>query len=80
VARPALPVRIHATAQNVTNRTNYIGYSGVLISPFVSEPTNVLNPREVEIGARFGFDRICRSLNFCTIDGVTPTRSVSYFV
>jgi hypothetical protein len=32
-----------------------IGYSGVLLSPFYGRPTNVLNPRKIEIGARFGF-------------------------
>jgi hypothetical protein len=48
-------LELYASAQNVTNRRNYIGYSGVLSSPFFGQPTNVLNPRKVEIGARFMF-------------------------
>ena len=48
-------VEFYVSAQNVTNHNNYIGYSGVLTSPFFLEPTNVLNPRKLEIGARFGF-------------------------
>lgn len=48
-------VELYASAQNVTNRRNYVGYSGVLTSPFFGQPTNVLNPRKVEIGVRFGF-------------------------
>ena len=48
-------VEFYASAQNITNHRNYIGYSGVLTSPFFGLPTNVLNPRKVEIGARFGF-------------------------
>ena len=34
-------------AQNLTNRDNYVGYSGVRTSPFFSRPTAVLNPRRV---------------------------------
>jgi hypothetical protein len=48
-------VEIYASAQNLTNHNNYVGYSGVVTSPFFLEPTNVLNPRKIEIGARFGF-------------------------
>jgi hypothetical protein len=48
-------IELYAAAQNVTNHRNYIGYSGVLASPFFGSPTNVLNPRKIEIGARFGF-------------------------
>jgi hypothetical protein len=48
-------IELYASAQNVTNRANYIGYSGVLSSPFFGKPTNVLNPRKIELGARFGF-------------------------
>ena len=48
-------LELYAAAQNVTNYRNYIGYSGVLTSPFFGEPTNVLNPRKTEIGIRFGF-------------------------
>jgi hypothetical protein len=48
-------IELYAAAQNVTNHPNYIGYSGVMTSPFFGEPTSVLNPRKIEFGARFGF-------------------------
>jgi hypothetical protein len=48
-------LEFYASAQNVTNHHNYVGYSGVMTSPFFLEPTNVLNPRKVELGMRFGF-------------------------
>jgi hypothetical protein len=48
-------VEIYASAQNVTNHRNYTGYSGVLTSEFFGKPTNVLNPRKIEIGARLSF-------------------------
>ena len=38
-----------------TNHNNYVGYSGVITSPFFGQPTNVMNPRKVELGVRFGF-------------------------
>ena len=48
-------VELYASAQNVTNHNNYVGYSGVLTSTFFRQPTNVLNPRKIELGLRFGF-------------------------
>jgi hypothetical protein len=48
-------LELYASAQNVTNHHNYVGYSGVLTSPFFGRPTNVMNPRKVELGMRFGF-------------------------
>ncbi|MEO8483714.1 MAG: carboxypeptidase regulatory-like domain-containing protein [Acidobacteriota bacterium] len=48
-------VELYLAAQNLTNHHNYTGYSGVVTSPFFGQPTNVLNPRKVEMGARFGF-------------------------
>ena len=47
--RPTLPVEFYASAQNLTNHNNYIGYSGVLTSPFFGQPTSVLNPRKIEL-------------------------------
>jgi hypothetical protein len=41
--------------QNVTNRANYIGYSGVLTSPFFGKPTAVASPRKVDIGMNLRF-------------------------
>jgi hypothetical protein len=48
-------VELYASAQNITNHYNYIGYSGVIASPFFQQPTNVMNPRKIEVGMRFGF-------------------------
>jgi hypothetical protein len=48
-------IEIYAAAQNITNHANYIGYSGVITSPFFGTPTNVRNPRKIELGMRFGF-------------------------
>ena len=48
-------VEFYAAAQNVTNHSNYIGYSGVMTSPFFGKPTTVMNPRKVEVGTRFAF-------------------------
>ena len=48
-------VELYVAAQNVTNHNNYIGYSGVMTSPFFMQPTNVLDPRRIQIGAQFGF-------------------------
>lgn len=40
---------------NLTNRPNFIGYSGILTSPFYLEPTSVSNPRKVDVGVGFRF-------------------------
>lgn len=42
-------------ANNLTNHANYVGYSGVLTSPFYGQPTAVTNTRRVEMGMNFGF-------------------------
>ena len=42
-------------AQNLTNRNNYGGYSGVLTSPFFAQPTLVLNPRRIALNVAFNF-------------------------
>lgn len=42
-------------ANNLLNRANYIGYSGVMTSPFFRQATAVQNPRRVEAGVNFGF-------------------------
>lgn len=43
------------TFQNLLNRDNFIGFSGVMTSPFFGLPTNVANPRRVQVGLKFGF-------------------------
>jgi hypothetical protein len=48
-------IDIFATAQNLTNRANYIGYSGVPSSRFFRQPRDVINPRRVDFGVNVGF-------------------------
>jgi len=48
-------LEFYVSAQNLTNHDNYVGYSGVITSPFFGQPTDVRNPRKVQIGVRFGF-------------------------
>jgi hypothetical protein len=42
-------------AQNLTNRNNYVGYSGVRASPFFNQPTAVFNPRRIVFNINFAF-------------------------
>jgi hypothetical protein len=46
---------IVVNAQNLTNAPNYVGYSGVLTSPFFAQPTAVVNPRRITAGLQFNF-------------------------
>jgi hypothetical protein len=48
-------INFYIAGSNLTNHNNYIGYSGVVTSQFFGQPTNVLNPRKLELGVRFGF-------------------------
>ena len=48
-------IEVYASAQNLLNRANYVGYSGVMTSQLFGQPTSVLNPRKVQLGIRFGF-------------------------
>ena len=48
-------IEVYASAQNLLNRANYVGYSGVLTSQLFGQPTSVMNPRKVQVGVRFGF-------------------------
>jgi hypothetical protein len=48
-------VELYVSGQNLLNRANYVGYSGVVTSPFFGQPTNVMNPRKVQAGLRFSF-------------------------
>jgi hypothetical protein len=41
--------------QNLTNRYNYIGYSGNQTSPFFGRPTSVANPRKIDMGISLSF-------------------------
>ena len=46
---------IFASAQNLFNHVNPIGYSGVMTSPFFGRPTAAMPGRRIDIGARIGF-------------------------
>jgi hypothetical protein len=48
-------IGISVNAQNVTNRANYVGYTGVLTSPLFGRPRDVANPRRFDISVNFGF-------------------------
>jgi hypothetical protein len=48
-------VNFYVSGSNLTNHNNFVGFSGVQTSPFFGQATNVLNPRKVELGMRFGF-------------------------
>ncbi len=48
-------VEVYVSGQNLLNRANYVGYSGVVTSPFFGQPTNVMNPRRVQTGLRISF-------------------------
>ena len=42
-------------AQNLTNRANYVGYTGVVTSRLFGLPRDVANPRRFDISVNFGF-------------------------
>lgn len=46
---------ITLNAQNVTNRANFVGYTGVRTSPLFGQARDVMNPRRFDISANFGF-------------------------
>lgn len=46
---------VFASASNLFNAVNKIGYSGVMTSPFFLEPTAALAGRRIDIGVRVGF-------------------------
>jgi hypothetical protein len=46
---------LFADAQNLLNAVNYVGYSGVLTSPFFGRPTAALSPRQLQAGIQFVF-------------------------
>ena len=41
--------------QNLTNRDNFIGYSGVMTSAYFLQPTAVANPRQIDFALRLSF-------------------------
>lgn len=46
---------LYVAAQNLLNRTNPLGFSGVMTSPFFGRPTSAATARKIELGARFAF-------------------------
>lgn len=43
------------SAENITNRINFADYNGVVTSPLFGTANRALNPRRIELSARFGF-------------------------
>ncbi len=48
-------VELYLAGTNILNHTNFMGYSGVMTSPFFGDPTSAGAARKLEVGARFGF-------------------------
>ncbi len=48
-------ITLSASINNLTNRANYSGFSGVMTSQYFLQPTNVANPRQVDLSLRFNF-------------------------
>jgi hypothetical protein len=46
---------VFASINNLTNRANLSGFSGVMTSPFFRTATGVQNPRKVDIGMNVSF-------------------------
>ena len=43
------------SVNNLTNRPNFSGFSGIQTSPFFMTPTSVQNPRKIDIGVSLRF-------------------------
>ncbi len=48
-------VTFNVSINNLTNRANYSGFSGVMTSEYFLQPTSVSNPRQVDVSLRFNF-------------------------
>ncbi|HEX6162078.1 MAG TPA: TonB-dependent receptor [Vicinamibacterales bacterium] len=48
-------ITISVSAQNITNRSNFSGFSGVMTSQYFMQATSVSNPRQVDLSIRFNF-------------------------
>jgi hypothetical protein len=53
--QPRYRMNVFVNIQNLTNRQNLGGYSGVMTSPFFMQPTFASNPRRVDIGLGMTF-------------------------
>jgi hypothetical protein len=52
---PRFVVMFFVEARNLTNHPNYVGYSGVLTSPFFGRATTVTGTRKIDAGINFQF-------------------------
>lgn len=48
-------LEFYAQGFNVLNRTNFVNFSGNLLSPFFGTPTSAAQARRVEVGLQFRF-------------------------
>jgi uncharacterized protein (DUF2141 family) len=48
-------LQLYVQAQNLTDRANYLGYSGTVISPFFGKPTTVSAMRKIDVGLGLNF-------------------------
>jgi hypothetical protein len=48
-------LQLFVQAQNLTNRPNYSGYSGIMTSPFFGRPTTVSGMRKIDAGMSLNF-------------------------
>ncbi|MGE0863326.1 MAG: carboxypeptidase regulatory-like domain-containing protein [Vicinamibacterales bacterium] len=48
-------ITLNLSVNNLTNRANYTGFSGVMTSPYFLQATSVANPRQVDFSLRFSF-------------------------
>lgn len=48
-------LQLYVQAQNLTNESNYLGYSGTLTSPFFGRPTAVAGMRKIDAGMNLSF-------------------------
>ena len=46
---------VFVQAQNLTNQRNYLGYSGIMTSPFFQQPTAVSPMRKIDFGMSLQF-------------------------
>ena len=48
-------ITFSVSAQNLTNRSNYSGFSGVQTSQYFLQATSVSNPRQIDLSLRLSF-------------------------
>lgn len=46
---------LNMSIQNLTNHTNFVGYSGVMTSAYFLQPTAIANPRQIDFSLRYSF-------------------------